>query len=468
MASKPTAGYFTSPWRVIVVSTLVTLVGFNLRTVILAVPPVLPLIQHDLGLSYTATGVLTALPILVLGCCAWPAGLLVGRIGGRRCVTIGLILLSMGTFLRVLWPSIITLYCFTILLSLGITIAQTAVPVLARRWFPRHIGMVAALFSDGLIIGEAVGAAITVPIMGQFLGNDAWAETFIVWTIPIVIVLILWFLFAPPEYIHHAGNGVSHPAGTDLSRPPLDISQPAINSDDMDKGDENEMQIDGDRVVERRGRDKSVPTVPKRARVNALHLGILLGGGSLIYFNMNSWIAVYNAATHQAGMTSLALGVLNVAQLPVSLGVTFFAQWLAGRRSPFIIAGIICGIAITGWVFTPAALEPLWAAFLGGSSALVFTLGIALPPLLASQNEVARLTGITLSLNYCVAFIGPLLGGQLWDRLHIPSLAFFPVLLASISLIVLSLFLPSRANFGLIAQAGPIEQDETTTATPTL
>jgi len=56
----------------------------------------------------------------------------------------------------------------------------------------------------------------------------------------------------------------------------------------------------------------------------------------------------------------------------------------------------------------------------------------------------------------------------LWDRLHIPALAFFPVLLASVSLIVLSLFLPSRANFGLISQSGPVERDETTTVTPTL
>ena len=457
MASRPTNEYFTNPWRVIVVAALVTLVGFNLRTVILAVPPVLPLIQHDLGLSYTETGVLTALPILVLGCCAWPAGLLVGRIGGRRCVTIGLILLSLGTFLRVLWPSIITLYCFTILLSLGITIAQTAVPVLARRWFPRHIGMVAALFSDGLIIGEAVGAAITVPIMGQFLGNDAWAETFVIWTIPIVIVLVLWFIFAPPEHIHPETPAT---VGTDLSRPlrPHADLQPTMNADDVQIGDST-------RVVGGGGRDKSVPTEPKKARVNALHLGILLGGGSLIYFNMNSWIAVYNTATHQAGMTSLALGVLNVAQLPVSLGVTFFAQWLAGRRAPFIVSGIICGIAITGWVLTPAALEPWWAAMLGGSSALVFTLGIALPPLLAGQNEVARLTGITLSLNYCVAFVGPLLGGQLWDRLHIPALAFFPVLLASVSLIVLSLFLPSRANFGLISHSQSVEQNETTVKT---
>ena len=433
MVSKPTDGYFANPWRVVLVSTLLTLVGFNLRTVILAIPPVLPLIQRDLGLSYTETGVLTALPVLVLGICAWPAGLLVGRIGGRNCVTIGLILLGLGTFLRLLWPSIISLYCFTLLLSLGITIAQTAVPVLARRWFPTRIGMVTALFSDGLIIGEAVGAGITVPIMGQFLGNDAWRATFVVWTIPIVIILILWLLFSPPEHIRRA-IPESPPVGTATLSPG----------------------------------EVPVPTATQKTRVNSLHLGILLGGGSLIYFTMNGWIAVYNQATHHAELTSLALLVLNVAQLPVSLGVTFFAQWLAGRRSPFIVAGIICGVAITGWVFTPAVLEPWWAALLGGSSALVFTLGIALPPLLASHDEVARLTGITLSLNYCVTFVGPLIGGQLWDLFRIPALAFLPVILASISLIVLSLFLPSRADFGLMSDAELAEPQATTPVTPTL
>ncbi len=67
--------------------------------------------------------------------------------------------------------------------------------------------------------------------------------------------------------------------------------------------------------------------------------------------------------------------------------------------------------AIIGWVFTPATLEPFWAVLLGASSALVFTLGIALPPLMAGPERVARLTGVTLSLNYCVALVGPLLGG---------------------------------------------------------
>ncbi|HJT57572.1 MAG TPA: hypothetical protein VJ761_13810, partial [Ktedonobacteraceae bacterium] len=79
-------------------------------------------------------------------------------------------------------------------------------------------------------------------------------------------------------------------------------------------------------------------------------------------------------------------------------------------------------------------------------------LGIALPPLLAGPHEVARLTGITISLTYAVAFVGPFVGGQLWDILHLPAIAFLPVGLASLMLIILGMLLPSRAQFGLEPQ----------------
>jgi CP family cyanate transporter-like MFS transporter len=167
---------------------------------------------------------------------------------------------------------------------------------------------------------------------------------------------------------------------------------------------------------------------------------------------MNSWIASYNQAIHYGNLTSPALAVLNTAQLPASIAVTFFAQRLAGRRWPFIAAGIICTIAIAGWIFTPGILELFWAALLGGSSALVFTLGIALPPLLARPKEVGRLTGITISLTYCVAFVGPFIGGQLWDLFHLPAMAFFPVAIASITLIILGALLPPYSAFGLIGE----------------
>ena len=414
-------GRINVTWRKVVVCALIAIVGFNLRSVILAVPPVLPLIQHDLRLSYAATGFLTALPVLTLAVAAWPSGLLAERIGARSCVSIGLAFLGAGALLRAFWLSTFSLFLFTLLLSLGIALSQTAVPALARHWFPAQIGLVAALFSDGLIIGEAVAAGVTLPIMAQFLGRDAWTSTFVLWGALVVVALALWLWLAPPVRARASARRLSPEEATELKTA-----------------------------------GSAAPPMQRR-RVNALHLGIMLGAVSLIYFGMNGWIAPYNQAIHHEELTPLALAILNAAQLPSCLGVTFMAQRLAGRRSPFVVAGLICAVAITGWVVTPAALEPFWAALLGGSSALGFTLGIALPPLLASPGEVARLTGITISLTYGVAFVGPLLGGELWDLLHLPAVAFLPVAAASILLVILAAFLPTRAAFGLV---GEIKQAE--------
>jgi CP family cyanate transporter-like MFS transporter len=142
--------------------------------------------------------------------------------------------------------------------------------------------------------------------------------------------------------------------------------------------------------------------------------------------------------------------VLNAIQLPVGLAVTVFAQRLAGRRWPFVAAGVVCLVAILGWVLAPVAWQPLWAACLGSGSSFVFVLGIALPALLADRASVARLTGATLTLSYGVAILGPLLGGAFWDIAHQPAWAFLPVAIAGLLLIVLGATLPSRANFGLL------------------
>jgi CP family cyanate transporter-like MFS transporter len=428
----------TNTWSTVIVYALITLLGFNLRSVILAVPPVLPLIQHDLGLSYTAAGLLTALPILMLGGGAWSVGLLVRRIGGRASVTIGLALLGAGALLRAFIPNVFLLYLFTVLLSLGIAVAQTAVPVLARFWYPRHIGLVTALFTDGLIIGEATGAGVTVPLMVHLLGADAWIGTFVFWGVPVVAMLALWLWLAPR-------SSTRTPA-----TPPATSRRGQI-----------------DRAPQRslRSAFQFFRAPHAKARVSALHLGIMLGAGSLVYFGMNGWIASYNHAIRHEDLTPLALVILNAAQLPASLGVTFFSQQIAGRRWPFIIAGIICTIAIIGWVFAPAVLEPLWAALLGGSSALVFTLGIALPPLLAGPEEVARLTGITFSLSYCVAFVGPFVGGGLWDIFYLPAMAFLPVAVAGITLVILGALLPPRASFGFAVEGVSVSESDASVPT---
>jgi CP family cyanate transporter-like MFS transporter len=260
-----------------------------------------------------------------------------------------------------------------------------------------------------------------------FLGRNAWVVTFVFWGVPVIGVLALWLWLAP-----------SMPMPT-LSR-------------ERD-------------TASRTSRDN--PPRIQQASANALHLGVLIGSGSLVYFGMNAWIATYDQAIHQENLTPLTLAILNAAQLPVSLLITPFAQQLAGRRSPFVAAGSICTLAIAGWIFTPAALEPFWVVLLGGSAALVFTLGIALPPLLARPEEVARLTGSSLSLNYSVAFVGPFVGGWLWDLFHLPILAFLPVAVASVLLILLGALLPSRATVASTVEIAPTSESRSDATMPT-
>lgn len=422
-ASTTTNGRINTVWYSVVICALLVLIGINIRSVILAVPPVLPLIRRDLDLSYTATGLLTSLPTLIMGGAAWLSGLLVERIGARTAVTCGLLLLGAGALLRAVCIAAVPLFLFTIVLGSGIALSQTTAPVLIRRWFPEHIGFVTALFTDGLILGETLGAGATVPLMLWLLGSDAWRATFFLWGLPVIVLLAFWLWIAPPE-----------PPPERAQLPAL--KEAAARAEEVGQIEQLEQQ---DRPLR-----ASTASSAAKAPVKTIHLGLLLGSGSLIYFGMNGWIATYNQAIHRDAFTPLALTILNALQLPASLGVTFFAHRLTGRRWPFVLAGIICLATILAWIFGPAGLEYLCAALLGASSALVFTLGLALPALLAEPGRVARLAGATLSVSYSMAFIGPFIGGGLWDLFGQPALAFVPIVAASLVLVLGGLLLPAR------------------------
>ncbi len=386
---------------------LVLFLGVNLRTPLLSVPPVLALIRSGLGLTYSETGLLTSLPSLLMGLGAWPAGRIAGRIGGRRSVSLGLALVTLGTVARSLWPSAIGVYLFTVALAAGIALAQTSVPVLARQWFPTRIGFVSAIFTDGLTLGETLGASLTVPLMSRWFGANAWPAALLLWAIPLTAMLLLWLWLAPPT-------------------PHAVAPAPAIRRPDTPH------------VAPR----ASEPAVSHGRTVNPLKLGAIMGGGSIIYFGMNGWVAPYNEAMRANGMTPVALFAINAAQLPICFALTLSAQRLAGKRWPFLAAGSVAFIAVVGWLVTPPSLEPLWGTIIGASSATVFTLGLALPAIFAQSGHVARLSGASLGVSYTATFIGPYIGGVMWDWFHLPWLAFAPVLAATLALFCAALLLP--------------------------
>ena len=397
------------------VFVLVLFVGVNLRTSILAVPPLLAIISTDLNLNHSQTGLLTSLPSLMMGLGAWPAGRVAARIGGRMSVVLGLALATLGTVARGLWPTTIGLYVFTAALAAGIAVAQTAIPTLARQWFPERIGLVSAVFTDGLTLGETLAAALTAPLMRAWFGPNAWPAALLIWAIPMTVALLLWLWLAPP-----APRIPPHPADARLV---VMAAQTAARK--------------------RARRDR---------QVGPWLIGAVMAGGSVVSFGMNGWVAPYNQAKNANSMTSLALFAINAAQLPVCIGLTFLAQRVAGKRWPFLVAGGVALVAVTGWLLTPPTLEPLWGALIGGASAAVFTLSIALPAIFATGARVARLSGGSLGVNYTATFVGPYIGGVLWDWFHLPWLAFLPVLVAALILLVAALLLPDPPPHGAILE----------------
>jgi CP family cyanate transporter-like MFS transporter len=360
---------------------LAWLVAVNLRTVLLAVPPVLPQIRQDLGLSYTATGFLTSLPVLVMGLAAVPGAFLVARVGARSAISVGLALLAAGALLRALVPAALPIFTFTALLSLGIAVTESAMPVLVRQWFPRQIGLGTAIYSNGLMIGETLAASLTLSLLTLFHTRD-WRVTFIFWGMLVAAALALWLAFAPRERWEGTAQRLSGwKAGWNTWR--------------------------------------------------GWCIGLLMGSSSLIYYGMNTWIPNYDKALGRTDAIPAELGILNSLAIPISLLIIAFAHKLAGRRWPVIFSGLLCLIGIFGWLFAPVSTALLWVGVLGVGQGGIFLLGLALPPLLAPEHEVAGYMGLALTLNALCAFCGSLIGGGLWDLSGIPALAFLPVILAS-------------------------------------
>src|ERR1700759_1557786 len=109
---------------------LLWLAGNGLRITILSVPPVIPLIRSDLGMSETQVGILTGLPPVLFACTAVLGSLLIARFGALATLLTGLLATAAGSALRGAAPEMLTLYAATIVTGFGVAIMHPSLPPL--------------------------------------------------------------------------------------------------------------------------------------------------------------------------------------------------------------------------------------------------------------------------------------------------------------------------------------------------
>jgi CP family cyanate transporter-like MFS transporter len=383
------------------------LVALNLRPAIASVPPVLPDIQRDLGLSGTAAGLLTALPVVCLGLFAPAAARLAGRFGVDRVVAGALVVLGAGTLARAvgggsggLMPGspalrIAGLFAATFLAGAGLAVGGALLPGIVKAHVAEdRAATVTGLYTTGLAGGALLAAALTVPLRNLLGGS--WAPALAVWALPAVAALAVWRQVTPlPGAARPAAD--PPPAGT----PP-------------------------------RG------GLPWHSRL-AWRVTLYTGLQSLLFYASLTWLApLYQARGWSAERAGALLAVFSLTQLVATLGLPVLAD-RTGDRRPWIALSVgACTAGLAALAVAPLAAPWLVAAMIGFGAGGQFAMALTLLVDAAADPAASRrLSGMAFLVGYLLAAAGPAAVGGLYDATGGFTAAFLA--LAAVGVVTLAL-----------------------------
>lgn len=356
---------------------LLWLAGNALRLTILAIPPVIPMMKADLNLSATEVGVLAAIPIILFSVAALPGSLLIARWGPLRTLLFGLLMSGIASGLRGASGNVLALEVATALVGFGVAVMQPAMPPLVREWLPHHVGFGTAVYTNGLLVGEILPVALTLPFIVPLTGGG-WRWSLAVWGGAVIAIAVSVAAFAPRFMQQQRG------------------------------------------ILRRQW-------WPNWRSSLIWRLALVFGCVNSIYFATNAFLPIYLASAGREAAISGALTALNVGQLPASLVLLAAADRLAGRAWPYALAGVVAILGVGGIVFASGDVAIAAAALIGFACAATLILTLALPPLLCRPEEVGSTTAAMLTMSYGSAVLTPVISGVAWDLSGAPASAFLPI-----------------------------------------
>ena len=381
-----------------VASSLLWLAGLSLRLSILAVPPVIAVIQADLRLSGTEVGLLSGLPMILFAIAALPGSLFIARLGALPTLVAGLLIAGVASGLRGAVLDVFALYAATIVMSAGIAIAQPALPPLVRQWLPQHMGLGTALYTNGLLVGETLPVMLTVPLVLPLV-DASWRWALAIWGLPLVLIAVLTVALAPAPKQPEMAAPIAGRTWWPDWRNPL-----------------------------------------------TWQIGILLGSVNSVYFASNTFLPGYLTEAGRPDLISAALTALNFGQLPASFILLATAHRFVRRAWPFVACGVLFLLCLAGMVLTASLWTVAWAGVLGFVGAVVFTLALTLPPLLSVPADIGRMSAAVFATSYAQALLVSVLSGAAWDLGGTPRFAFLPMAISTLPLLVLPALMRFRPH----------------------
>lgn len=373
------------------------------RAPITAVPPLLPEFQSQFGLGSVELALLTSIPVLCFGIATPVVSQLIHVIGINHAVLYGLIAVIAGSLWR-MSESAFGLYGGTVLIGLGLTIGNLAIPMLISRQYRRRSALLTGGCAAATNIGVTLATAVTVPL-AVYIG---WRWSSAVWGAALgLVTLIIWILVYPP--------GIRGPA-------------PAIGRWAGGSGAFTT-------VAQGRAELRSTPSSPLRRWRVAWLLSAAFAGHTLSYYAVTSWLPLALSQTQDMSLAGAGVAAA-VFQASGILG-PFSVPWLLGARRWSVLR---CSIAVAVcWALLPLGMIIApggWLAYSvisGGAQGAFFTL-LFMIVVRRSRNidESRRLATMVQTIGYSAAATGPVLMGWVHQQLSHWGAAFGVVLAATV------------------------------------
>ncbi|MGB3329014.1 MAG: MFS transporter, partial [Thermomicrobiales bacterium] len=326
-------------------------------------------------LSATATGLLTALPIMCWATLSLLAPRVARRIGFDWSLIATMTMLATGILIRVI-PAIWSLYLGTLVIGVALALGNVIAPASVKRDFPHKPGVMMSLYGVGMSLGGAVAAAVVMPIHLQ--GGLSWRATLGLLVIPALLAGIALLPRLRMRSLQAAHTTVRTSGHAERDRP----------------------RLWGDRL--------------------AWQISLFFGLQSAIFYGLGTWAPTILTDHGISESTAGAIWASSqIGGIPASFIVPLLIQrGMPIRRLVVVIAGLFT-IAISGMLVAPA-LSPLLTAFwlillgIAGSSAMACTLMLMV--LRSPDTEhAAAISGMSQAVGYGIAAVSPFLFGMLHD-----------------------------------------------------
>ncbi|PTJ62917.1 CynX/NimT family MFS transporter [Mammaliicoccus sciuri] len=369
--------------QTLILFTGILLIGASLRAPITSVGIALPSIKETLNLSNTSVSLITIIPLLSFAVISLFAAKISHKFGLERTVFGALILICIGIALRAI-TGVSWLYVGTILIGVGIAFGNVLTPGIIKMNFPLRIGIMTGYYTVVMNIFGSASSYVTAPLVKHFNYNIAISLIGIVTFIGIII----WSFQLNK---HETVNSSQTTTNINVWKSPL-----------------------------------------------SWQITLLMGGQSMMFYSLINWLPEFllshGTPINEAG---IYLSILQLAIIPLTFVTPIFAEKMKNQVLITFVTGLLFVLGILTLM-----LQPNWAflgiILIGIASGLAFGLVNTFFGLRTENGlTAAKLSGMSQSVGYLFAAIGPLLFGILHDATNSWNTSFGILLVTSIIIMII-------------------------------